>query len=340
MPAPGAAFTGSPASFFSGDVRVTAEPWFTHPLISIQGCFSPLFMSMENLSSSTGSHEQDRHTPDTAQFKTDVDAVCAAVRNELGYGRQLENPEAFIRAVIKRMFCPLDRKADWQNLKHEGRVALFEKDLQLGSTVLRNTKLYWLQVARAVGSLLWEDYREQNAFAGWKRPFSLDACDEDDPSAPLLRRPSQQREPDPAEEVACRDWMEHYRAMAADVILAHEDPAQGERDMQVFDMWVSGYTPKEIADHPDVTWLHTSDAADGALRRIIGRLRKHFGTDADADVNLRPQKGTVTHAEQAQKHRFARWYDNEANRTAHRERCRQQAQARRAAERAQRAEEF
>lgn len=254
-------------------------------------------------------------------------------QNKLGYGVRLTNPEGFILAVIIHFFIPLSRrKVDWENLLHEARVALFEEDLFLGESIPETTSGYWWRVARAVGRLLWEDYRidVSDMFIGRPRPFHEHDAQPDDPD--LLAEYLEKQRVEPVPEIAdaqSKDWFEHYMALAEGVLLDNEDAQQGERDLAVFELWVNGYSPKEIAERHEITWLSYEQSVDAVLRRIIDKLWDFFGVDRkEDDVTIDPRDSDPVDA--AQKRRFNRWYADPANREMHLQRCRERQRQRRA----------
>jgi len=257
-------------------------------------------------------------------------------QHELGYGIRLVNPEAFIWAVIRHFFSPISGNVDWQNIVHEARVALFEYDLKLGETIPESTSGYWWRVAAAVGVLLWEDYHIGNMFMSRmrKRPLSLHEASEDDPETAAIYMEKQRTEPDPATEVEAKEWFDHYMGLAEGVLLDNEDAQQGERDFQLFELWVEGYSPKEIAERPEITWLRNRDSVDAALRRIIHRLWQFFGVNSEehamtvGDHTSMPDRiGTAPNP----KKNFQQWYADPANRERHQKNCRERIRAKRAA---------
>ncbi len=249
-------------------------------------------------------------------------------QNGLGYGVRLVNPEGFIRAAIKHFFSPVSKDVDWENILHEARVALFEEDLKQGNNISETTGGYWWRVARAVGILLREDYNIQN---GWCfrscRPFGAyyNPARTDQAQLEEVYLQRQRDEETPDDEVAVKDWFDHYSALAEGVLLDSEDVEQGDRDLQIFELWVNGYSPKEIAERLEVS---SPDAVDGALRRIIKKLRDFFGTDSD-DIMLGSQSNTAS-TSPGQKKRFAQWYADPENRERHRKRCRERKREQRA----------
>lgn len=256
--------------------------------------------------------------------------------NPCGFGIRLVNPEAFIRAVIKHFFSPVPiGLVDWENLIHEARVALFEQDLKLGETIPEHTSGYWWKVAAAVGRLLSEDYGIDNMFSTRRRPFSFHQADKDDPETAAMYLEKQRTEPDPATEVENQEWFEHYLGLAEGVILDTEDAQQGERDLVIFELWVNGYSPKEIAENPEVDWLKNRSSVDKALRRIINRLWEFFDVNPEEHLmqvgdhsSMPDREGTGSSA----KKNFQDWYANPENRERHREKSRERMRRKRAAE--------
>ncbi len=258
-----------------------------------------------------------------------IDTTRAAVRHELGYGLHVANPEAFIRAVIKHFFSPLPRQTvDWDNVVHEARVALFEQDLRLDGAIPENTSGYWWRAGAAVGAMLYEDYNIDNMFVRRRRPFSLYATSPDDPATAMAYALKQECEEDPTDTTEAREWFEHYMSLAEGVLLDHKDSTQGERDLAVFELWVNGHSPLEIANRDEINWLKNRESVDAALRRIISRLWEAFGVDPETHVmtvgeySSTPER-TRTGTSSDPKKTFQNWYANPENRERHRQKARE-----------------
>lgn len=251
--------------------------------------------------------------------------------NNLGYGVRLVNPEGFIRAVIFHFFSPLPKSVNMDDLLHEARVALYEQDLRLGKNIPQNTGAYWWRVAEAVGRLLWEDYRFEQMLARGHRPFNDGMVYEDNPEtiAHYLEKQAKE-EIGPADEVAAKEWFDHYLSLAEGVILDSENAEQGERDLQLFELWVNGCSPKEIAERPEITWVRTYDSVDREIRRIIKKLWDFFGVNSEEQPMMIGDH--QSHTTIGQKKRFARWYANPENRRKHQEKCRDRKRQMRAEE--------
>lgn len=251
--------------------------------------------------------------------------------HELGYGQYLNNPEAFIRRVIKHFFKDfIDRPVDWQNILHEARVALFARDIALqeqGGAIPATTSHYWWRAAEALGDLLYEDYGIASPLLRFRRkPFNLSDVSGDDPETAAIYFEKQRTEGDPVETVEVQEWVEHYSALIEGILLDNDDATQGERDWHIFELWVNGYSPLEIAQREDVSWLQDRQSVDKALRRIIGRLWEYFEVDRETHVmqvgehsSMSDRSGTGNSA----KTNFARWYANPENRARHRANARE-----------------
>jgi len=253
-------------------------------------------------------------------------------QNSFGYGVRLTNPEGYIRAVIAHFFSPIPKgMVDWENLLHEARVALFEEDLFLGESIPETTSGYWWRVARAVGRLLWEEYRidVSEMFIGRPRPFSKYDAQPDDPE--LLAAYLEKQRAEPVPEVAdaqTKDWFEHYMSLAEGVILDNDDVVQGERDLTVFELWVNGYSPKEIAERMESTWAPTESMVQYAIRRIIQKLWEFFGVNPEK-FTTDPKLGTASEEGKGQQRRFEKWYADPGNRKRHRAKARERQRQKR-----------
>ena len=259
--------------------------------------------------------------------------------HNLGYGVHLYNPEGFVQAVISHFFRPLPRGVEVADLVHEARVALFEQDLRLGDNVPETTGCYWWRVARAVGVLLWEDYRIANPFSSRPRALSLDqAAEEDSPETAAVYYEKQQREPTPDCAVEAQEWFDHYLSLAEGIILDTDNPTQGERDWILFELWVSGFSLQEIAARPEVDWFRGKDprnSVQSAMERIVHKLWQFFGVNPEEhamQVGSFVGDKSRTSTGQSSRKRFQEWYSNPENRERHRRRARERMRRKRAAE--------
>lgn len=166
--------------------------------------------------------------------------------------------------------------------------------------------------------------------------MSLYDAPADSPETAAIYYEKQRTEEDPFAEVEAKEWFEHYIGLAEGVLLDNDDELQGERDLQVFELWINGYSPLEIAQRPEIAWLNSRDSVDAALRRIIHKLWEFFGVNPEehemkvGDYTSMPdRKGTG----EAPKQRFRRWYDDPENRARHQAKCRGRRRQKRAAER-------
>src|SRR5690606_16208505 len=104
---------------------------------------------------------------------------------------------------------------------------------------------------------------------------------EDSPETAAIYIEKQRSEPDPAEDVESREWIEHYLGLAEGILLDNENATQGERDFLVFELWVNGFTPTEIAEREEVSWLKERKSVDASLRRSIHKLWAFFGVNPE-----------------------------------------------------------
>ncbi len=264
------------------------------------------------------------------------------VRNESGYGVWLDKPDAFIWAVIMHFFSPLPRWVSREDIVHEGRVALLAQDLRYGDATPETTGRYWWRVGQAVGSMLWRDYGIPSMFTRCRGPFNSAklATEPDSAEDAAAYLEKQRQEPIPQVEVETKEWVDHYLGLAEGILLDHDDPEQGERDLIVFGLWVDGHSPKEIASRPEIDWLQDQKSVDRALRRIIHRLWEFFGVDLESHVMVVGEfngNSKRTKTSDSPKTRFANWISQPGNRERHNEKCRQRMRAKRAEAKARKA---
>ena len=123
-------------------------------------------------------------------------------------------------------------------------------------------------------------------------------------------------------------------ALAEGIILDNKDVQQGERDFLVFELWVNGFSPQEIAEKEEVTWLKNRNSVDDALRRIIHKLWEFFDVSCEDHAmvvgNFTRDKSRISTGFSAREN-SQRWYANPENRERHQQRCREQIRERRAA---------
>lgn len=255
-------------------------------------------------------------------------------KHNLGYGRHLDNPEAFVTAVIGRYFRGAAKVADPEDMRHEARVALFEEDVRRGDDVPETTSGYWWRAAASVGVMLSEDYNFHSMFSSRrKRPFSLYDASPEDPETAAIYLEKQRREPDPSTDVETREWVEHWTGVVEGILLDNEDAAQGERDLKLFELWLCNYSYGEILEHPENPGFRTQSAVENRLRYCIEKLRGFSGVDPALPISVggHRRKPNAPRSGRTQDQRFADWYSNPENRERHREKCRERMRKKRAA---------
>jgi hypothetical protein len=255
-------------------------------------------------------------------------------KNQLGFGRHLDNPEAFISAVLGRYFQGAAKVADREDMRHEARVALFAEDQRKGDEVPENTSGYWWRAAAAVGAMLSEDYNFRSMFASQrKRPFSLYEASPDNPEIAAVYLEKQRREPDPSTDYETREWVEHWMGIVEGILLDNENPGNGERDLKLFELWLCNYSYSEILEHPENPGFRTQSAVENRLRYCIEKLRSFSGVDSTLPIRVggHRRKPNEPRSGRTQDQRFADWYSDPENRKRHREKCRERMRKKRAA---------
>lgn len=256
-------------------------------------------------------------------------------------GTGIQNGEAFINAVINRYFRHAYGCVDREDMFHEGRVALFETDIKFVDQEHENTSPYWWAVVRAIGAMLWEDYKIPSIVTPKKRknplyrPFSLESAPPDSPEVVAIYREKQLREADPLTIVETADWVEHWLGIAEGVLLDNDSSEQGVRDFQLFMLWLQNYSYEEILEHPDNPGYKNINAIKNRLRFCVEKLREFAGTDTSlpivtgTDRILRnPQKRKRSGKSQAE--RFKDWYSDPENRERQRAKARERMRKKRA----------